>query len=42
MKDGNQTDHTIYKTGLALDINSAKCPSQVEELVPFEEDLINY
>ena len=40
MKDGNQTDHTIHKTGLTLDINSAKCPPQVKKLVPFEEDII--
>ena len=40
MKGGNQTDPTIHKTGLAFSINSAKCPPQVKELVPFEEDLI--
>ena len=40
MKDGNQTDHTIHKTGLTLDINSAKCLPQVKKLVPFEEDII--
>ena len=40
MKGGNQTDPTTHKTGLTFGINSAKCPPQVKELVPFEEDLI--
>ena len=40
MKGGNQTDSTTQKTGWTFDINSAKCPPQVKEIVPFEEDLI--
>ena len=40
VKGGNQTDPTTHKTGLTFGINSAKCPPQVKELVPFEEDLI--
>ena len=37
MKGGNQTD-LPHKTGLTFGINSAKCPPQVKELVPFEEN----
>ena len=40
MKGGNQIDPTTHKTGLTFGINSTKCPPQVKELVPFEEDLI--
>ena len=40
MKGGNQTEPTAYKNGLAFGLNSTKCPPQVIELVPFEEDLI--
>ena len=40
MKGGNQTEPTTYKTGLTFGLNSTKCPSQVKELVPSEEDLI--
>ena len=40
MKGGNQFDPTTHKTVLTFGINSVKCPPQVKELVPFEEDLI--
>ena len=40
MKGGNQTYPATHKTGLKFGINSAKCPPQVKELVPFKEDLI--
>ena len=40
MKGGNQTEPTTHKTGLAFGLNSTKCPPQLKELVPFEEDLI--
>ena len=41
MEDGNQTESTAYKTGLTFDLNSTKCSPQVQELVLFEEYLIN-
>ena len=40
MKGGNQTEPTTHKTGLTFGLNSTKCPPQLKELVPFEEDLI--
>ena len=40
MKGGNQTEPTAQKTGFTFGVNSTKCPPQVKELVPFEEDLI--
>ena len=39
MKGGNQTEPTAHKTGFTFGLNSTKCPPQVKELVPFEEDL---
>ena len=39
MKGENQAESTTHKTGLTFGLNSAKCPPQVKELVPFEEDL---
>ena len=30
----------IHKTGLTFGLNSTKCPPQLKELVPFEEDSI--
>ena len=40
MKVGNQTEPTTYNVGLIFILNRTKCPPQVKELVPFEEDLI--
>ena len=40
MKGGNQAEPTAHKTGFKFGLNSTKCPPQVKELVPFEEDLI--
>ena len=40
MKGGNQTEPTAHKTGFTFGLNSTKCPPQVKQLVPFEEDLI--
>ena len=37
---GNQTEPTAHKAGFTFGLNSSKCPPQVKELVPFEEDLI--
>ena len=37
---GNQTEPTAHKAGFPFGLNSSKCPPQVKELVPFEEDLI--
>ena len=39
MTGGNQTEPTAHKTGFTFGLNSTKCPPQVKELVPFEEDL---
>ena len=40
MKGGNETEPTTHKTGFTFGLNSTKCPPQVKELVPLEEDLI--
>ena len=40
MQRGNQTEPTAHKAGFPFGLNSSKCPPQVKELVPFEEDLI--
>ena len=40
IKGGNQTKSIIHKTGLTFDLNSTKCPPQVKDFVPFDDDLI--
>ena len=40
MKGENQIEPTTHKTGLTFGLNSTKCPPQIKELVPFEEDFI--
>ena len=40
MKSGYQTEPIAIKIGLTFDLNSTKCPPQVKELMPFQEDLI--
>ena len=40
MKDENQTQPKTHKTGFTFGLSGTKCPPQVKELVPFEEDLI--
>ena len=40
MKGGNQTEPTAHKALFTFGLNSSKCPPQLKELVPFEEDLI--
>ena len=42
MKCGNESEPTTHKTELTFGLNSTKCPLQVRELVPFEEDLIKF
>ena len=40
VKGGNQTEPTAHKALFTFGLNSSKCPPQLKELVPFEEDLI--
>ena len=37
MKDGNQIEVTVHKSGFTFGENSTKCPPEVTDLMPFEE-----
>ena len=42
MKCGNETEPATHKIELTFGLNSTKCPLQVKELMPFEDDLIKF